>query len=379
MDSSTSRVLIQTYVQSKWKELKRYPERSIRNLVDMALHFSKGHFQKHFFETAQKMLHNRQSAYFPLIQNLLNSVSEERVISFAMNLGYNSFTEGAKKIRAAEAAYGFNIPWCISLTVPEDMRPEHLEMYSSIIRQGEKLGVYMWNFFAGGNAVPLLPLIERQKDCAFLLFCSPDDITEEFLGGAALSPHLMPVVRYMEGASGACRRLREKGFLYSVYMLYEEKDVPSIVNDELLYDIEALSPAFTFLWSASCPEALQKSVGDYAVRAREMQNHRTVLFDLLFDSRRIDHVISEDCCTAFFDAQGRLFSDPFHGPYAAGTFFNASLAEIFRAAFPKTKAPMQAASLSCSPQSLSPQTRVWKQILPAASGPCQESSGKMRR
>ena len=67
MDSSTSRVLIQTYVQSKWKELKRYPERSIRNLVDMALHFSKGHFQKHFFETAQKMLRKQRRSFQQLM------------------------------------------------------------------------------------------------------------------------------------------------------------------------------------------------------------------------------------------------------------------------------------------------------------------------
>ena len=96
MDDSMSRVLIQTYVQSKLKELKRSPERSIRNLVDMALHFSNGRFQKHFFETVQNMLHNQQSAYFPLVQNLMRSVSEERLMSFGMNLGYNSFTAGVK-------------------------------------------------------------------------------------------------------------------------------------------------------------------------------------------------------------------------------------------------------------------------------------------
>ncbi len=335
MDDSMSRVLIQTYVQSKLKELKRSPERSIRNLVDMALHFSNGRFQKHFFETVQNMLHNQQSAYFPLVQNLMRSVSEERLMSFGMNLGYNSFTAGAKKIRVQEAQHGFDVPWCIGLVARESICQEQLDTYASVIEQGKQLGIYTWSFFADGNAASFLSLAEHQKECAFLLFCSPDDITEEFLEEASLSPHLMPVIHYTEGASAACRMLREKEFLYSVYVPYEENDVSAIINDELLYDIEPLFPAFTFLGSATCPEQLQKRVADYAVQSRENQNHQTVVFDLLYDSRRIDSIISEDCCTAFFDAEGHLCSAPLYRQKSAKSFFTDSLTEIFRTAFPK--------------------------------------------
>ena len=49
MENSISRILIETTVRQTLKGLKEDPKRSIRNLVDMALHFSEGRFQSRFF------------------------------------------------------------------------------------------------------------------------------------------------------------------------------------------------------------------------------------------------------------------------------------------------------------------------------------------
>lgn len=340
MNDSVSRTLIQTYVRSRLRELKRSPRRSVRNLnvrnlVDMALQFSSGRFQKSFFTTAQTMLRNDRSAYFSFAQNLIRSVTEERLMSFGMNLGYNSFTAGAKKIRAAEAAGEFGIPWCIYLVADGAPGREQADAYASVIEQGKKLGIYTWSIFAGENAASFLPLIERQSDCAFLLFCSPDDVTGDFLERASLSPHMMPVVRYTAGAAGACRLLREKEFLYSVFVSYRENDVPAITGGKLLSELEPLHPAVMFLGSDACPEQLQRHVGDYAVRSRENMTHPTVVFDLRSDSLRINRIISPNGCTACFDGEGYLHSDSFPGKKSAKSFFTDSLSEIFRDAFPE--------------------------------------------
>ena len=102
MKNSMSRILIETVVKKTIKELKQDPERSIRNLVDMALHFSDGRFQKHFFEIAQKMLQNESSSYYALLQDFLSYADEEHLLCFGMSLGYNSCTYGAKRIRNYE-------------------------------------------------------------------------------------------------------------------------------------------------------------------------------------------------------------------------------------------------------------------------------------
>ena len=62
MGNDISRILIETVVRKTLRDMKDSPERSTRNLVDMALHFSSGHFQREFFEMAQEMLQNEHSA-----------------------------------------------------------------------------------------------------------------------------------------------------------------------------------------------------------------------------------------------------------------------------------------------------------------------------
>lgn len=97
MENNMSRILIETVVRRTLKDMKENPERSIRNLVDMALHFSEGRFQKNFFQAAQTMLKNENSPYYALLRNISSSVDTERLVTFGMNLGYNSCTLGAKK------------------------------------------------------------------------------------------------------------------------------------------------------------------------------------------------------------------------------------------------------------------------------------------
>lgn len=50
MEKSTSRIIIETIVKKALRDIKDSPERSIRNLVDMALHFSDGRFQRNFLK-----------------------------------------------------------------------------------------------------------------------------------------------------------------------------------------------------------------------------------------------------------------------------------------------------------------------------------------
>ena len=63
MEQTMSRLLIETVVKRALEDIKESPERGIRNLIDMALQFSEGRFQREFFTSAQAMLQNENSAY----------------------------------------------------------------------------------------------------------------------------------------------------------------------------------------------------------------------------------------------------------------------------------------------------------------------------
>ena len=92
MAASTNRILIETFVRKALRDIQSAPERSIRNLVDMGLTFSKGRFQTRLFQSVQHMLTDEHSAYYPLVRNIVTNVEHERLLNFGMNVGYNSCT-----------------------------------------------------------------------------------------------------------------------------------------------------------------------------------------------------------------------------------------------------------------------------------------------
>ena len=104
MSAVFPQILIETIVRKAIRDIRDSPKRSTRNLIDMALNFSEGRFQSRFFETAQSMLRDENSAYYRLIPDMVVNVDTEKIIHFGINLGYNSCTAGAKKIGALVGA-----------------------------------------------------------------------------------------------------------------------------------------------------------------------------------------------------------------------------------------------------------------------------------
>lgn len=337
MDITTTRIVIETVVKKTLREIKDSPERSTRNLVDMALHFSNGRFHRNFFEMAQTMLQNENSPYYGLIEDIVCNVDSERLLWFGMNLGYNGCTVGAKTIRGIEAKEHYNIPWAISLKLDPRYFSDHQPEYGTLISQGEQIGVYTWLLFPTRDAADFLPLVQEHPDSAFVLFCKPRDITLSFLDCVSECGNLMLAVHYEDDAADACGLLRTAKLLYSVYFDYTENDVEAITSGELFLSIQQLHPAFTILLAGSqCPDAARQAVYESVKQARNQQLYRTIAMEATCDSSFIDSVISTEACLAGFDSEGYLFTlqgskkeDRFH-------FLQNALPGILKLAFPKS-------------------------------------------
>lgn len=336
MDISTSKVLIETVVRKTIREIKESPERSTRNIVDMAMQFSKGRFQKQFFAMLQDKLQNEHSAYYGLVRDVVEHVDAEHLLTFGMNLGYHSCTAGAELIRDNEKKLGCNIPWTVSLQIDGDTFAEQKEHYHTVIGEGAHLGIYSWMLFAQSQPMELLPLIGSYPDCAFFLFCPPEDISVAFLDTASALHNLMVVVRCDGDADDACMRLRSAGLLYSVYYPYSEADLPAITNGDLFCGMEQLHPAFSALIARpGCPAETCRLVSEAVAAARMEQHIQTMLWEFDSDNRMVDEVISEDTCTARFDSRGMLCRSNEMSAEVPCSLFNSSLLYVFRQAFPK--------------------------------------------
>jgi len=173
-NNKISYTMIKSAVEKGIKDIHENPRRGIRNLVDLGGMFSGGRFQKDFFEVAHSELQNEESVYYKLTEKIVKETNPKILSSFGINLGYHSWTQGAKIIREVEAEKGFNVPWCVLFEMGYG---EYLAMdlISNVIEQGKALGIYTYMFYLD-ECYPalsdLLDLFDRHADCAFVLFLS---------------------------------------------------------------------------------------------------------------------------------------------------------------------------------------------------------------
>lgn len=331
MKNNTSRIIIETMVRKAIRDIKESPKRSMRNLVDMALNFSDGRFQQHFFSVTQAMLKNENSPYYELAQNVVNHVDTDRLVRFGVNLGYNSCTRGAKVIRKIEEKQGFQIPWMLTLHLDTENWQTRTERYQSIIGQGEELGIYTWQLFADHYPECALSLVAEHPDSAFIVYCHHNEVTEQFLDEACELDNLMLAVRYEESAEEFCQILRERGMLYSVYYAYSAEDTVPILSDDLFYGIEELGPTFAALVPAvNCPTETRTAVTAHIRKLREEQRFPMLPWEAISDCLMVDGIISGDACVMAFDESGYLHRCDSGDEKTDWCLFDEELKDIFR-------------------------------------------------
>lgn len=335
MQNKTNRVLIETIVRKALKDIQDDPERNTRNLVDMALQFSKGRFQKYFFQVAQKMLQNESSPYYGLMRDAARHIDHERLLTFGMNIGYNGCTLGAKRIREIEAAEGFNIPWAITLHMPTSLAEKRLMDYQQFIDQGEALGTHVWFLFAKDSPEDLLPLVKAHPDSAFVIFL--ENVSECFFDEASEHNNFMLALRCGEDATGRFMQLRERKLLYAVYELYNDETATEILSGDTVQTMQQLAPISIFIAEPGCQAETKKRVYQYVDQARADQLHRTILWEYTLDNRFVDTVISGDACLAGFTSEGDLYTqnEIMHGRET--NLHETELSAILKRAFPKER------------------------------------------
>ena len=336
MENSMSRILAGSVVKRILKDIRVSPERSVRNLVDMALMFLDGSFQQDFFSTAQAMLQNESSAYYKLVRDLVSYVDIEHLYSFGMNLGYNGCTAGVHRIRENEKKLCCQIPWSLSIRLDTDQFSQKEDRYQSVIEDGEELGIYVWMLFCMKQPKEALSLVKTHGDSAFFLFCKPEYMTADFLEAAALLPNLMLVVQYDEKTNRVCTKLRKRGLLYSVWYEYRQKDTEMIINGNLFFGTQQSSPVFTVLLPApECPDVVQQLSHQTVRRVRKEQNYHTIPWEMQGDNGVVDTLISGDVCCVYFDGNGYLWDWSRRAKNTQCNLFQHSLEDILVNAYPK--------------------------------------------
>lgn len=335
MADTMNRIMVKTIVKKAIRDIKTDPERTIRNLIDMALNFADSRFQQQFYSNAQSLLANENSGYYTLVKDTITQINEETLLTFGMNLGYNGLYEGAGKIRKAEANEGYNIPWTVSMTITEG---KVFDQHHRAIEQGEQLGIHSWYLFSNHGIHECMMLAEQHPDSAFAIFCNSGEISWSILDYADDIRNIAIVVSFDNDADVVCDMLRVSGILYGLYYTYTEKDVAAIESGDLLHDMEQLHPTFSVLKPQfPCQKDLRSHVYSWITKARMEQQFHTIPWELYGDMLLVDEVITNDPCWVGFDEYGQLHTEAgIDRTYGHNIFVN-DLPVVLKRAFPKQK------------------------------------------
>ena len=333
MTTKTSRIIIKTFVKTALKDADESPERCTRNLVDMALHFSKGRFQQEFFEMARTMLNNENSPYYPLIEDTLRHMDKEKLIEFGMNLGYNGCTMGAHIVRKIKRTENINVPWLLFLNIASSGE-KLLTNYQPVFDQGKELGIDVYFLYTDDDPVKLLPLIKNNPDCAIILMCRSASVTEDFAEAAEAVNNMLIGVKYDDNTDSACLVLRDHRLLYSVYRMYNDKDSEKILSGSYARFTEEMHCPFTAVAAeTTCSAQTSENVYKAIVGARVAQKYRTIPIDLVYDSERIGNIISPPSSVIGFKPDGTLYNTDKNGNALTHNIFSESLRDILKDSF----------------------------------------------
>lgn len=332
MENSVNRIMVNTIVKKAIHDIKIDPERTVRNLIDMALKFADSKFQKQFYSIAQSMLTNEQSSYYTLVKDTITKVNEETLLTFSMNLGYNGLYEGSQKIRSNAR---HSVPWNIALTITEG---KLYDRHHRTIEQGEKLGIHTWHLFSNHGIFECLTLAQAHPDSAFVILAGNHEISWSVLDCAEEIHNIAIMIPFDKDSDTVCDMLRISGILFGLYDTYTEKDLEAIESGALLQDMEQFHPAFAMLKPQfPCQQALRERVYRWITQARLSQEYKTIPWELYGDTMLVDGVISEIPRWVGFDEYGQLHTENgIDRTYGLNIFVN-ELPEVLNRVFPNQK------------------------------------------
>ena len=254
-------------------------QKTYLKLVDYAGKFFGKGVKPENLEAVRRAIQDPDNRWFKLINKIIDEANPKFAKKMLVNLGYEAFLRGTKKIRANREKYGCNIPWLI-LFDPTTACNMHcvgcwsgtyghkhnltFEEMDKIVTEGKRLGIYLYMMTGGEPMVrkkDVLRLCEKHNDCFFAAYSNSTLIDEELcqkiveLGNLTfmLSIEGTPETNDMrrgEGHYAAVMRamdlLKQYGIIYGTSICYTRQNVEAVTSEEFLRFIASKGARFGF-------------------------------------------------------------------------------------------------------------------------------------
>ncbi len=292
--------MIESTIDKTIREIRTNPIKGVKSLASLGNRFANNPAQKELLVTIRTMLENPNSPYHKIIPNLVNNVNTHTLKTFIMNIAYNSWSFGGKKIKQYKRAYGFNIP-CI-LIFDFSKKPDTIldnNKILSTIEQGKKLGIYAYLFFSN-NINDFSTILKQNPDCAFLLYISPKNLTKENLAKIEPYHNIFFSLLYEpfidpKAFKNATSLLYNNHCLFGSHSYYNNDNINYILSNQWIRDVTSPKSPFLFLIeSPDCTPTNASLVHNYIAQLKTKPAHATFLIDLYEDMAQINNQFSRN-------------------------------------------------------------------------------------
>ncbi len=295
MTKDFTRVLIETAVERGIKDVTDDPRRSLRRLAELGKQYSEGRFQKASFGHITNLLKNDESPYYDMLEKFLATVDHHAIKTFGLNMGYDSWTYGARLIRKESEKREYMLPWVVLIHY-DNKRIDGLKAsdIDGLINELEPLGVNTYLIISAhglDHDPALTDIFRKHLTCAFFLFLkdaliSIDDAEEiKNIGNTVISVNIAD-----NNAMEACRKLKEIRALYVIHYLYKYDEIEGFADEENIDRWLSYGSAFIFLIQKDSDRGL---AGKFAKGSRMEQEYPILVWDVYADIRLVNEMISD--------------------------------------------------------------------------------------
>ncbi len=297
-----ARQAIDIAVSKGMEDMKSNAKRSIRNLVDLGLYFSKSDNQKQFFSVAQKVITNSRNPYHLLATRMISNVDNTTIKKVGLNLGYTSLIYGANKLKKRQADLMFPVPWLLILDVLESGSGFFQQM-AHCIKEGQDLGIYSYIIcpHEKGDILPLCEIAKRFDECLFICKVSADLISEktaEALGrihNAIISVQVTSTdfaAAHSEILEKAFRLLKQNRCLCGFHVRYNDENMGQVTAPEYIRSAISLGNLFgLYIADNGVSQQCKDTVYAFVCKERGINGQPLIVLDWLQDMRYISEKI----------------------------------------------------------------------------------------
>ena len=251
-----SKTLVESYIRKQVKALKQSPTETIDTLTKQLLDKPKGSLEKYLLHITPEKLQDTQSGYYKLFHDILPKVNTDHLVTLGMNIGYNGIFTASKNTQTNSPESKSDALWAFMLSIDGINYEKKSAQYKAQISNAKKNGTRCFMLFIEKNAWKLLPLIKKEKDCAFFLFCPASCLTEKFLDAAKLTKNLFISMAYNRNnhkqqtlSTDVFKQLRIRKLPYAVHYYYSASDIENFKSGEIFKELSKEKPLFSFFLS----------------------------------------------------------------------------------------------------------------------------------